>query len=105
MNSECGPVERILSRAAYHLHRRMISTALGGFFLAQSAGCIREMRILGSHTAVRSQFAKLAVLAGKMVEFETFGCSESQKEKKSAGDALNLLGFFKARCLLFLLLR
>jgi hypothetical protein len=82
LNSECGLVERILSRAVYHLHRRMISTALGGFFLAQSAGCIREMRILGSHPAVRSQLAKLAVLAGKVVEFETFGCSESQKEKK-----------------------
>ena len=44
---------------------------------------------------VRSQLAKLALLPRKVVEFGTFGCSESQKEKKSDGDALNLPRFFQ----------
>ena len=52
------------------------------------------MRILGSHPVVRSQLAKLALLAGKVVEFETFGCFQSQKEKKSDCDALILPRFF-----------
>jgi hypothetical protein len=51
------------------------------------------------------QFAKLAILVGKVIKFEIFGCSESQKEKKTRDDALNLLGFFEARYLLYLLLR
>jgi hypothetical protein len=95
LNSERRLVERIASGAAYHLHRRMISPALAAVILPQFSAYIREMRILRSHPAVKLQFAKLALLAGKVVEFGTFGCSESQKEKKSDGDALNLPRVFQ----------
>ncbi|MGB8414308.1 MAG: hypothetical protein WCE23_15940 [Candidatus Binatus sp.] len=108
LNSERGLVERIVSGAPYHrhrLHRRMIGTALGAVFLAQFSARIREMRILGSHPMVRSQLAKRMVLAAKVVGFETFGCSNSHKEKKPYGDTLNLLRFFTARCLLQSILR
>jgi hypothetical protein len=92
----------------YHLHRlprRTISTALGAVFLAQFSACIRGMRIFESHPVARSQLAKGTILAAKVVKFEIFGCSDSQKEKKSDGDTLNLLEFFTARCLLLSMLR
>jgi hypothetical protein len=72
----------------------MISAALGAGSLPQSSACIPEMRILGLHPVVRSQDAKLAILAGKVIEFEGLGCSESQKEKKADGDILILSRFF-----------
>jgi hypothetical protein len=74
LNSERGLVERILSGAACHPHRCMVSAALGAGILPQFSACICEMRILGSRPGVGSQLAKHAILAGKVVEFETFGC-------------------------------
>jgi hypothetical protein len=102
LNSERGLAERILSRAAYHLNRRTICPALDAGILPQLSACVRElsacvreMRILGSHPGMRLQFAKLALLAGKVLELEIFGYPESQKEKKSHGDTLNLPRFFQ----------
>jgi len=60
---------------------------------------------LESRSAASLQIAKLAVLAGKVIEFEIFGFFSSQKEKISLRDALGLLGFFQARRLLELLSR
>jgi hypothetical protein len=51
---------------------------------------------LDSRSAVTLQIAKLAVLAGKVIEFEISSSSSSQKEKISFSDALVLLGFFRA---------
>jgi hypothetical protein len=108
LNSERGLVERIVPGTPHHLHRpprRMIDPALGAGILVQFSACTREMRILGSHPAARSQVAKRMILAAKVVGFETIGCSDSHKEKNSYGDTLNLLRFFAARCLLRFQLR
>jgi len=51
---------------------------------------------LASRSGVSLQLAKLTVLAGKVIEFLTFGFLGSQKEKISFGEALDLLGFFQA---------
>jgi hypothetical protein len=82
LNSERGLVERILSRAAYHLHRRMISAALGAGISPQLSACIREMRIFGIASSGAVATCKTRIFgpkSGRIRYFRMFRVAEREK--------------------------
>lgn len=97
LNSERGLVERILSGAAYHLHRlhrRMISAALDAGILLQSAGYVREMRIWVALSG-ESAICKTRDFGRKSDQIRDFRMFRVAKREKNSRRCLEFARFFR----------